>query len=269
MLSGKFISKNQGVNPNVTDKNLNDFLSEHSKVFITDSEITGALIDTNRLTENTRLRKLRLTNCRIDQTTIDPLAQALALNTTLTHLDLSGNDLGNEGVETLLNCILNNPNSVLRTLNLSDNKIDSLNPLTIKRLLQSQTLQTLILDGNALRTNNTNFNQTLRHIFESLGNNTSLTYLSLKQATIDSYYDSPLLQRLTASLNQNTSLARLGLLERDFVVFSEKDKKNALDHIEASLKNLKRSNSQSQLFHSGTKKEASKSAAPPVTRYNR
>lgn len=265
MFSGKFVS-NQYINTNVTDKNLNRFLSSgNAKVFISDSEITGAQINPDELANNRTLKKLCLTNCKIDQTTIGPLAQALISNTALTYLDLSGNDLGDEGVEFLLSCILKNPRTKIKTLILSDNKIDQLSPGTIKKLMQSQTLEELVLDNNPLKSKNNCLNQTLKNIFELLATNNSLTYLSIQHATIDNRYDSVLLSKLIRSLNQNASLVKLGLFEKEFNL--DVAKTNTLENIASDFNNLRRSNS-SLFMRPSITKETKNTPPPSVKRYN-
>mmetsp|Transcript_30227 Transcript_30227/g.46113 ORF Transcript_30227/g.46113 Transcript_30227/m.46113 type:complete len:835 (+) Transcript_30227:64-2568(+) len=78
---------------------------------------------------------------------------------TISVLDLSRNDLENEGVSTIIEAMLNVDTSddiewnscKIQRLNLSRNKIIDFSPITLEFFRTTQTLQVLSLEGNFLR----------------------------------------------------------------------------------------------------------------------
>jgi len=210
MRSTFFSSKNNTVcsgNKTPHPEHINLFNS--SKVDLTDRDFDGyfpnALIE--YLQKSETLDTLILTQNKINEYSIVDLAKILEKNISLTHLNLSSNQIGNEGAKTLLDAIGKNANSSLSKLDLSNNNIDSIATDTIKYFMKTnKSLRTLILDDNALNTLADN-NLTLSNLFESLSENQTLQYISLKNTLLRSED----IKSLICGLNNNKALCEIDL----------------------------------------------------------
>ena len=173
--------------------------------------------------------RTKFSRAKIDNREIALLYQALSVNTTLTHLNLSNNKIGASGARSL-SVALSGYTTKLTHLNLSNNKIDASGAKSLSEALSVNTALThLNLDGNLLRDHGAarlsvalSFNTTLTHLnlhgnsigdfgaahlFQALSRNTTLTDLNLGSNEIgDSDADS-----LFQALLDNTTLTHLNL----------------------------------------------------------
>ncbi|XP_068738348.1 protein NLRC3-like isoform X2 [Montipora capricornis] len=176
-------------------------------------------------------KSLDLTEIRIyfeSRTSIPALSQALAVNTSLTSLDLSQNSIGAEGGTSLSQALA--VNTSLTTLDLSDSSIGADGVTSISQALAVNTsLTTLDMSHNsigaegatslsqalAVNTSLTTLNLSANFIgakaatslSQALAVNTSLTTLNLSVNSIDAEGVTSLFQALAV----NTSLTALGL----------------------------------------------------------
>nr|XP_061796627.1 NACHT, LRR and PYD domains-containing protein 12-like [Nerophis lumbriciformis] len=97
-----------------------------------------------------KLESLNLNECRLDKGSCHLLASVLSSPSNLKHLDLSQNDLSDEGVE-ILSKVLATPNCILESLNLSSCNLEkgSCDPLA-SFLSSPSNLMLLDLSGNNL-----------------------------------------------------------------------------------------------------------------------
>ena len=129
------------------------------------------------LEANTTLTNLDLQGNNIGPAGAESLATALKTNTTLTNLDLLGSNIGSAGAESLAKAL--KTNATLTNLNLTGNNIDSAGAESLARALKTNTtLTNLSLFYNyigpagaeslatALKTNTT-----LTNLYLSYGNN--------------------------------------------------------------------------------------------------
>ena len=97
------------------------------------------------------LRSLDLRDNALETATARVLARGLARCTTLTSLNLSENFLRTEGAQIVLHALYSGPASVLRELDLGDNKMtEDIAPLLVRVLEQCSALTSLRLDENQL-----------------------------------------------------------------------------------------------------------------------
>ena len=138
---------------------------------------------------------------KIDNKEIDQLSQALSVNTKLTHLNLSGNEIGESGAQLLSNALFYN--TTLTHLNLDDNLVGPLGVAYLSlALVVNTTLTYLNLDGNLAQA----FGAT--YLSRALSRNiTALTDLNLARNEID---DS-VAESLSRALSVNTTLTYLNL----------------------------------------------------------
>ena len=138
---------------------------------------------------------------KIDNKEIDQLSQALSVNTKLTHLNLSGNEIDASGAKFLSEALFHN--TALTHLNLDDNLVGALGAayLSLTLPVNHTTLTYLNLDGNLVKAGAISLSQALSH------NTTALTDLNLAHNEID---DSGA-ESLSMALSVNTTLTHLNL----------------------------------------------------------
>jgi len=81
------------------------------------------------------LPELQLARNALDDSSCSALAKLLSSNPSIIHVNLSGNKIGNRGVQTLTQA-LSSPNCAVATLDLSHNEIGIDGALAIEKLLQ-------------------------------------------------------------------------------------------------------------------------------------
>ena len=117
----------------------------------------GAAALSRGLRSNSSLLQLCLCYCGLDETAAEPIGDALAFaKTSLIHVNLQGNRLGDEGLRLLSGGL--ERNSSLLELNLNDNRIGSIpNSAALRAMMtfgscvqMHKSLATLRLDHNAL-----------------------------------------------------------------------------------------------------------------------
>ena len=132
----------------------------------------------------------------------DIIATMLTENTTVTHLDLSGNKLDSKCADKICEGLCNN-NNTLTHLGLSDNKLDSkCADKVCEMLCNNNTLTILDLSDNKLGSEGAD------KICEMLCNNNTLTHLYLSDNKLDSECADKICERLC----NNNSLIELSLL---------------------------------------------------------
>lgn len=135
--------------------------------------------NTQALQNNPSYKVLNLSNNHISFLTINDVASVISNNITLVEVNLAYNNLGNRGVEILLQSFIENPNSNIQILNLSHNNIDYICPSIIASFLTSKScLTSLNLDYNTLNPIHGS-GSTIQDIFQALERNTSLRKLTL------------------------------------------------------------------------------------------
>ncbi|KAF9432437.1 hypothetical protein BGZ76_010812 [Entomortierella beljakovae] len=150
---------------------------------------------------------LELIPGRIEASDFQILVNSLKTNTTLTHLDLRHNKIGNEGALALLEAL--KTNTTLTTLNLSDNSIGEGGALALSiALMINTTLTTLDLRNNTIG------NEGALALSDALKANTTLTNLNLSSNLIGNKGA----QALSEALQINTTLTTLDL-ERNEIRF--------------------------------------------------
>ena len=138
---------------------------------------------------------------KIDNKEIDQLSQALSVNTKLTHLNLSGNEIDESGAKLLSKALFYN--TALTHLNLGDNLVGARGVAYLSLALAvNTTLTYLNLDGNLAQA----FGATYLSSVLSR-NTTALTDLNLARNEID---DS-VAESLSRALSVNTTLTYLNL----------------------------------------------------------
>ena len=146
-------------------------------------------------------KSLDLTEIRIyfePRTSIAALSEALAVNTSLTTLDLSRNSIGAEGATSLSQALA--VNTYLTTLDLSGNSIGDAGTTSLSQALAVNTsLTTLRLYGNSIG------DEAATSLSQALAVNTSLTTLDLSANFIGDEGATSLSQALAV----NTSLTVL------------------------------------------------------------
>ena len=141
-----------------------------------------------------------LYGCRVSGSGVALLSQVLAVNSSLTSLNLSGNGIGNSGATSLSQALA--VNSCLTYLNLSENKIGDSGATSLSQALAvNSSLTNLDLTTNLI------CDSGAASLSQALAVNSSLTYLYLTQNSIrDSGAAS-----LSQALATNSSLTVLGL----------------------------------------------------------
>ena len=137
---------------------------------------------------------------KIDNKEIDQLSQALSVNTELTHLNLSGNEIGEYGAQLLSEAL--SVNVKLTHLNLSGNQIGKSGAqLLSNALLVNTELTHLNLSGNQIGKSGAQF------LSDALFYNTTLTHLNLD----DNLVGPDGVAYLSLALVVNTTLTYLNL----------------------------------------------------------
>ena len=137
---------------------------------------------------------------KIDNKEIDQLSQALSVNTELTHLNLSGNEIGESGAQLLSEAL--SVNTKLTHLNLSGNQIGKSGAQLLSKALSVNTeLTHLNLSGNQIGKSGAQF------LSDALFCNTTLTHLNLD----DNLVGPDGVAYLSLALVFNTTLTYLNL----------------------------------------------------------
>ena len=137
---------------------------------------------------------------KIDNKEIDQLSQALSVNTELTHLNLSGNEIGEYGAQLLSKAL--SVNTKLTHLNLSGNQIGKSGAQLLSNALSVNTeLTHLNLSGNQIGKSGAQF------LSDALFYNTTLTHLNLD----DNLVGPDGVAYLSLALVVNTTLTYLNL----------------------------------------------------------
>ena len=137
---------------------------------------------------------------KIDNKEIDQLSQALSVNTELTHLNLSGNEIGESGAQLLSEAL--SVNTKLTHLNLSGNEIGESGAQLLSEALSVNTKLThLNLSGNQIGKSGAQF------LSDALFYNTTLTHLNLD----DNLVGPNGVAYLSLALVVNTTLTYLNL----------------------------------------------------------
>ncbi len=154
-----------------------------------------------KLQTDTGILVLNLSHSDINSNRILLLTDIISKNSHLISINFSGNNLGNKGVELLLNAIAGNSDTKIEILNLSDTKIDSISPNVISRFFETnKTLKTLILDNNFLCVGD----DTLNTLVTSLGSNTftPLKTLSLQNVGLQAHH----VEKIISLLQSNPTI---------------------------------------------------------------
>lgn len=134
----------------------------------------------DRVFEDCSPKAIVLRDVRMSTSGIAALTRMMN-NMNVSTLDLSHNNLGDEGVNTLVNCIANRP--IVRYLNLSSNEIGYAGCEALVTILPYlKTLNLSNLPG--VSTRNHIYNNACVVLFQALRTNTTLTSLDLSNNTI-------------------------------------------------------------------------------------
>ena len=179
---------------------------------------TGACCLFEGLQRNTTLVNLNLSNTCLtikDVITAKFLTKLLHLNKSLTHLDLSHNEISNSGLRSIFKGLQHN--ITLLHLNLSNNAgIATTNPDTIRSLTKmlhvNQSLTHLDLSHNEIS------NSGAHCIFKGLQHNTTLVSLNLSKTDITATNHAAIARSLNRMLQLNKSLTHLDLSENSVIL---------------------------------------------------
>ncbi|XP_078381248.1 NACHT, LRR and PYD domains-containing protein 3-like [Oculina patagonica] len=161
---------------------------------------TGAVVLAKALKGNSSLTVLNLSGNNIGDHGATGLAGALRKNASLRELNLFGNNIGDVGATGLAGAL--DENSSLTWLDLSANKIGDDGTTGLARALQENTsLTVLVLSHNKIGDDGA------YSLADALKKNTSLTWLNLSRNNIGD--DG--VTRVARALNENTRLTLLGL----------------------------------------------------------
>ncbi len=166
-------------------------------------QITGtkAVVLVEALKGNSSLTELNLSGNNIGDHGATGLAGALKKNTSLRELNLFGNNIGDVGAAGLAGAL--DENSSLTWLDLSANKIGDDGTTALARALQKTTsLTVLVLSHNKIGDDGA------YSLADALKKNTSLKWLNLSRNNIGD--DG--VTRVARALNENTRLTLLGLM---------------------------------------------------------
>ncbi len=137
---------------------------------------------------------------RVRPLDVRPLRKALIQNSSLTSLNLGGNNISSRGILLLSEALIQN--SYLTSLNLRGNNINSEGILHLsKALIQNSYLTSLNLRGNNINS------EGILHLSKALIQNSYLTSLNLRGNNINSEG----ILHLSEALIQNSSLTSLNL----------------------------------------------------------
>jgi Ran GTPase-activating protein (RanGAP) involved in mRNA processing and transport len=146
------------------------------------------------------LQTLVISKCHINDDFIKVLSEALSINKTITHLDLSENRIGDAGCSYLCDCLL--INTEVTTLNMSANEFSDSGVVFISDLLMSNiSVTTLNMSNNNITKDG------ILALSKTLASNSTLTDLNLSHSDMDDTAAS----YMAKGLKNNKSLLKLGL----------------------------------------------------------
>lgn len=148
-----------------------------------------------------RLTTLKLANNKVTDLTLEPISNILYNNQSLTEIDLSGNTLGNEGVNTILDALSQNKKSKICILRLANTALDSIDSELLRRLNHLK-LTRLDLSHNSLSGDGT-----FEAIIALVANQQSLQSLKLAWTTLTD----PAIKKLANCLAEHDSLMELDI----------------------------------------------------------
>jgi Ran GTPase-activating protein (RanGAP) involved in mRNA processing and transport len=151
-----------------------------------------------KLLANKNLTDLNLEDCKL-QSAMNFVAEGLKRNQTLTHLNLSGNNLKKAAINFLVEGLMGN--QTLKVLNLNSNSFGDPPMIEICKFLnKNKSLTSLGLMDNELSTS-------CKEIIDYLSNNNSLEFLSLSRNELEMKHFSNLkLNKTLKELNLNIVL---------------------------------------------------------------
>jgi Ran GTPase-activating protein (RanGAP) involved in mRNA processing and transport len=209
-------AKIEAIEPLSSDE-LRQYIEQQLKDRNTDLDISvrisdSTLNDDQMLGLLKQFKGLRLANSQLDQESIKPLYRVLRNNSTLTKLDLSGNNIGE--TKDLLRIIAANKKNQLQHLNLADINIDAFDQKTMESFFEKATqLEELILDNNTFCDD-----EALPILFTAMTNTNSLKTLSLQNVALTACH----LEAISKFLENNQTLTNLNLTG-SFSTLAKKD----------------------------------------------
>ena len=142
------------------------------------------------------------------------LSEALKVNTSLTELDISHNNIGDEGTIALAEALGEGGNTTLTKLDISYNKIGKGASHLAKALKENKTLMSLNIETNS------SGDEEIKAIAEALceGGNTTLTELDISY----NHLGNNGLAALINTLKENKTLRKLNISSYDYSISLEK-----------------------------------------------
>jgi len=132
-------------------KQLTESLSDNKKMerlYLANTQIKIVWLQ-DWLRSSCSIHHLNLSNNQLGNDGAKMIAKVLESNTTITDFELNDNDIGHEGAEALANAIDENSGSTIAHLNLSHNKIGDVGATRMANMLRSNTkIIRLILSNN-------------------------------------------------------------------------------------------------------------------------
>ncbi len=175
------------VSMNLTDRDINDTPGFYAAKHVTSLDLSNnqlwGLFDSgeggfvNLVCQHQQMTTLKLANNKINGLNIAPICNILFKNTSLTEFDLSDNVLGNQGVNDILNALIQNKDSRIQVLRLVNTAFDAIDSELLPAL--SEDLKHLQLTALDLSQNRLDGEGTLEAIMDLVKNQQSLQTLKL------------------------------------------------------------------------------------------
>src|SRR3989338_8652712 len=166
--------------------------------------LVGAVVILAQGDLRTTLPVLNFQDDEIGDVGVESLVEALKKNRVIRELNLKGNKIGDVGAKTLARVIRDN--TTLTTLNLANNEIGDAGAKELAQALKdNRTLTTLILDNNAIR------DAGAKELAQALKDNRTLTTLNLNNNRISEAG----VKELAQALKDNHTLTTLGLVDSE------------------------------------------------------